>query len=144
VVEAVETTDRCIGRVVDRVTALGGVCLVTADHGNAEQLLEAFAGAGCNVIIHGKDEDHGMKEVADNHSCKSSTTMRFLSIIEIQQRTTASSMKKDDRHAFDRPASSRRSTERHDSLPKGGTAELGGPPLSSATRVRSTEATQCD
>ena len=40
VVEAVETTDRCIGAVVERVTSLGGVCLVTADHGNAEQLLE--------------------------------------------------------------------------------------------------------
>ena len=34
-------TDGCLGRVVDRVEELGGVCLVTADHGNAEQLLEA-------------------------------------------------------------------------------------------------------
>jgi 2,3-bisphosphoglycerate-independent phosphoglycerate mutase len=41
VVAAVEVTDRCLGRVVDRVTELGGVCLITADHGNAEQLLEA-------------------------------------------------------------------------------------------------------
>ena len=41
VVEAVETADRCLGRVVERVTELGGVCLVTADHGNAEQMLEA-------------------------------------------------------------------------------------------------------
>jgi 2,3-bisphosphoglycerate-independent phosphoglycerate mutase len=38
-VEAVETTDECLGRVVDAVTAEGGVCLITADHGNAEQLL---------------------------------------------------------------------------------------------------------
>ncbi len=41
VVAAVETTDLAVGRVVERVTSLGGVCLVTADHGNAEQLLEA-------------------------------------------------------------------------------------------------------
>jgi len=41
VVQAVETSDRCLGRVVDRVTELGGVCLVTADHGNAEKMLEA-------------------------------------------------------------------------------------------------------
>jgi 2,3-bisphosphoglycerate-independent phosphoglycerate mutase len=41
VVEAVEETDRCLGRLVERVTELGGVCLITADHGNAEQLLEA-------------------------------------------------------------------------------------------------------
>ena len=41
VVEAVETTDRCLGRVVDRVAELGGVSLITADHGNAEELLAA-------------------------------------------------------------------------------------------------------
>ena len=40
VVRAVETTDRCLSRIVESVSALGGVCLVTADHGNAEQLLE--------------------------------------------------------------------------------------------------------
>jgi 2,3-bisphosphoglycerate-independent phosphoglycerate mutase len=40
VVKACETADRCLGRVVDRVRELGGVCLVTADHGNAEQMLE--------------------------------------------------------------------------------------------------------
>jgi 2,3-bisphosphoglycerate-independent phosphoglycerate mutase len=40
VVAACETADRCLGRVVERVTELGGVCLVTADHGNAEKLLE--------------------------------------------------------------------------------------------------------
>jgi 2,3-bisphosphoglycerate-independent phosphoglycerate mutase len=40
VVKAVETTDACLGRVADTVERLGGVTLVTADHGNAEQLLE--------------------------------------------------------------------------------------------------------
>jgi 2,3-bisphosphoglycerate-independent phosphoglycerate mutase len=39
VIEAVETTDACLGQVVDAVTAAGGVCLITADHGNAEHLL---------------------------------------------------------------------------------------------------------
>jgi 2,3-bisphosphoglycerate-independent phosphoglycerate mutase len=41
VVEAVETVDECLARVVETVENLGGACLVTADHGNAEQLLEA-------------------------------------------------------------------------------------------------------
>jgi 2,3-bisphosphoglycerate-independent phosphoglycerate mutase len=41
VVEAVQAADRCLGRVVERVTELGGVCLITADHGNAEKMLEA-------------------------------------------------------------------------------------------------------
>jgi 2,3-bisphosphoglycerate-independent phosphoglycerate mutase len=40
VVKAVETTDACLGRVVDTVERLGGVTLVTADHGNAETMLE--------------------------------------------------------------------------------------------------------
>ena len=39
-VTAVETVDACLGRVVDRVTALGGACLVTADHGNSDNMLE--------------------------------------------------------------------------------------------------------
>lgn len=40
VIRAVETVDRCLGRVVEAVHALGGTCLVTADHGNAEVMLE--------------------------------------------------------------------------------------------------------
>ena len=40
VIAAVEATDRCLGRVLACVQAAGGVCLVTADHGNAEVMLE--------------------------------------------------------------------------------------------------------
>jgi 2,3-bisphosphoglycerate-independent phosphoglycerate mutase len=40
-VKAVETVDECLGVVVDSVERARGVSLVTADHGNAEQLLEA-------------------------------------------------------------------------------------------------------
>ncbi|MEA2272354.1 MAG: 2,3-bisphosphoglycerate-independent phosphoglycerate mutase, partial [Solirubrobacteraceae bacterium] len=39
-VAAIETVDACLGQVVDAVHASGGVCVVTADHGNAEQMLE--------------------------------------------------------------------------------------------------------
>jgi 2,3-bisphosphoglycerate-independent phosphoglycerate mutase len=39
VVRAVETVDGCLGGVVRAVEAAGGVCLVCADHGNAEQML---------------------------------------------------------------------------------------------------------
>jgi 2,3-bisphosphoglycerate-independent phosphoglycerate mutase len=41
VVQAVETTDTCLGEVVEAVERFGGVSLITADHGNAEQMLEA-------------------------------------------------------------------------------------------------------
>jgi 2,3-bisphosphoglycerate-independent phosphoglycerate mutase len=40
-VKAVETVDTCLGRVVNAIGEAGGVTLVTADHGNAEQMLEA-------------------------------------------------------------------------------------------------------
>ena len=40
VIRAVEATDRCLGRVLACVKNAGGVCLVTADHGNAEVMLE--------------------------------------------------------------------------------------------------------
>src|SRR2546421_5867733 len=40
VVEAVESVDSCLGEVVDAVERAGGVALITADHGNAEEMLE--------------------------------------------------------------------------------------------------------
>jgi len=40
VVKAVETADECLGVVVDAVARRGGVSVITADHGNAEQMLE--------------------------------------------------------------------------------------------------------
>jgi 2,3-bisphosphoglycerate-independent phosphoglycerate mutase len=40
-VKAVETVDACLDKVVAAVQERGGVALITADHGNAEQMLEA-------------------------------------------------------------------------------------------------------
>jgi 2,3-bisphosphoglycerate-independent phosphoglycerate mutase len=40
VVKAVETTDACLGKVIDAVERAGGVAVVIADHGNAETLLQ--------------------------------------------------------------------------------------------------------
>jgi 2,3-bisphosphoglycerate-independent phosphoglycerate mutase len=39
-VKAVETVDRCLAHVVDAVHASGGACILTADHGNADHMLE--------------------------------------------------------------------------------------------------------
>ena len=39
-VKAVETVDECLARVVEAVHGKGGACLVTADHGNADEMLE--------------------------------------------------------------------------------------------------------
>ena len=39
-VKAVETVDTCVGRVVQAIADMGGIALITADHGNAEQMLQ--------------------------------------------------------------------------------------------------------
>ena len=39
-VKAVETVDACVGRVVDAALEMGGIAMITADHGNAEQMLQ--------------------------------------------------------------------------------------------------------
>ena len=40
-VKAVETVDECVGRVVDTTLKMGGIAMITADHGNAEQMLQS-------------------------------------------------------------------------------------------------------
>jgi 2,3-bisphosphoglycerate-independent phosphoglycerate mutase len=37
-IRAVEVTDECVGRIVEATLARGGALIITADHGNAEQM----------------------------------------------------------------------------------------------------------
>jgi len=39
-VQAVEAVDECLGKVTDAILARGGIALVTADHGNADQMVD--------------------------------------------------------------------------------------------------------
>ena len=39
-ITAIEAVDRCLGRVVQAAVRRGGVCLITADHGNSDIMLE--------------------------------------------------------------------------------------------------------
>ena len=43
-VKAVETLDQCVGRVYDAVQQMRGELLITADHGNVEQMMDHEAG----------------------------------------------------------------------------------------------------
>jgi 2,3-bisphosphoglycerate-independent phosphoglycerate mutase len=52
-VRAIEAVDRALGRVLEAVEACGGEMLITADHGNAEQML---------------DEDTGQPHTAHTHN----------------------------------------------------------------------------
>ncbi|HHX95059.1 MAG TPA: 2,3-bisphosphoglycerate-independent phosphoglycerate mutase [Clostridia bacterium] len=44
-VKAVETVDECVGRIAGAVREKGGVMIITADHGNAEVMVEKDGGA---------------------------------------------------------------------------------------------------
>ena len=43
-IKALETIDECVGRVVEAVENNGGVLLITADHGNSEQMIDYSTG----------------------------------------------------------------------------------------------------
>ena len=43
-VKAVETVDYCMGKVVDKILEKAGSVFVTADHGNAEQMIDYSSG----------------------------------------------------------------------------------------------------
>ncbi len=53
--KAVEAVDTCVGRTVDAILEMGGVAMITADHGNADQMLEEdgvspFTAHSCNPV----------------------------------------------------------------------------------------------
>jgi len=41
---AVETVDVCLGKVVDKIVSMGGKAIITADHGNAEEMVDYVNG----------------------------------------------------------------------------------------------------
>lgn len=43
-VKAVETVDHCVGRIVDATMKQGGALVITADHGNCEQMIDPATG----------------------------------------------------------------------------------------------------
>lgn len=43
-IKAVEVVDKCVGEVVSAVKQAGGIAMVTADHGNADQMIDPYTG----------------------------------------------------------------------------------------------------
>jgi 2,3-bisphosphoglycerate-independent phosphoglycerate mutase len=68
-VKAVEAVDKCVGRIVEALKEKGGIALITADHGNAEQMINLETGepftahTSCPVkcIYFGNDEVKALK-----------------------------------------------------------------------------------
>ncbi len=44
-IKAVETVDACLGQIANAILACDGAMLVTADHGNAERMVDPVTGA---------------------------------------------------------------------------------------------------
>ena len=42
--KAVKAVDECVGKVVEAIVAKGGKCIITADHGNADQMIDDVSG----------------------------------------------------------------------------------------------------
>lgn len=54
-IAACETVDNCLGKVVDTTLAKGGTCIITADHGNVEEMINPLTG--------GVDTEHSTNPV---------------------------------------------------------------------------------
>ena len=69
-IKAIETVDKCVGRVVDALLEVGGQMFITADHGNAEQLVNYETGEPLTAhttnpvpfILVNYDKDYTLRE----------------------------------------------------------------------------------
>ncbi|MDD3777272.1 MAG: 2,3-bisphosphoglycerate-independent phosphoglycerate mutase [Actinomycetota bacterium] len=43
-IKAVETVDQCVGRVINKLQEVGGLGIITADHGNVEEMIDPVTG----------------------------------------------------------------------------------------------------
>ena len=76
-VKSVETVDTCVGRLVESIEKMGGMALITADHGNADKMVDeegkpftAHTTALVPVILVGSD-----KKLHDGKLCDLAPTM---------------------------------------------------------------------
>ncbi|QXM06555.1 2,3-bisphosphoglycerate-independent phosphoglycerate mutase [Crassaminicella indica] len=68
-IKAVETVDECVGKVVDATISVGGQILLTADHGNADEMIDengntitAHSTNPVPIILINASEEYGIME----------------------------------------------------------------------------------
>ncbi|SHH01281.1 2,3-bisphosphoglycerate-independent phosphoglycerate mutase [Tepidibacter thalassicus] len=95
-VKAVETVDECLGKVVDKIVELGGCAIITADHGNAEEMRDKenkpITAHSTNVVpcIVITNEDVKLRE--DGRLCDLAPTVLELMKIEKPEEMTGNSL----------------------------------------------------
>ena len=97
-IRAVETVDTCLKRVVDKITSVGGKLLVTADHGNAEEMRDPDTGepqtahTSFDVPLVMIGEDRELKD--DGRLCDLAPTLLEMMDIEKPKEMTGQSLLK--------------------------------------------------
>jgi 2,3-bisphosphoglycerate-independent phosphoglycerate mutase len=62
-IQAMEIMDGCLGRLAEATTQAGGVLIITADHGNADQMYEVDKHTGAYAT-----DDKGRRKIRPSHS----------------------------------------------------------------------------
>lgn len=96
-VKAVEAVDKCIGRIIEALKETGGVALITADHGNAEEMIDLNTGEPhtahtsnpVKCIYYGNDE---IKALRNGKLCDVAPTILELLGISKPQDMTGKSL----------------------------------------------------
>lgn len=97
-VKAVKTVDECVGKVIDKILSKGGSAIVTADHGNADKMLDEeghpFTAHTTNVvpiIVVGK-EFKGKTLRNDGKLCDIAPTLLRMMNVKIPEEMTGNSL----------------------------------------------------
>lgn len=87
--KAVAAVDECLGKVEKAIKDVGGVMIVTADHGNAEKMVDEKTGQPYTAHTVGKvaailvNDESGVKRLKDGALCDIAPTM--LELMELEQ-----------------------------------------------------------
>ena len=96
VIKAVETTDTCVGRFVDAIKEVGGEVCITADHGNADKMMDydngqPFTKHTTNPVPFIVVSDR-VKNVKDGALCDIAPTLLTLAGVEIPKEMTGKNL----------------------------------------------------
>ena len=96
--KAVKTVDSSVKRVVDKILELGGVAIITADHGNADKMIDAdgspFTAHTTNKVpfIVVGEEFKGKKLYSDGKLCDIAPTLLTMMGIPVPEEMTGKSL----------------------------------------------------
>ena len=97
-VDAVKAVDECVKKVVDKILELGGNAIITADHGNADKMMEengspftAHTTSVVPLIVIG-EEFKGKKLYDDGKLCDIAPTLLNMMRLEIPEEMTGKSL----------------------------------------------------